>query len=303
MTRRLLIPVLFTASCLEPPPLNDTVCLDFISENLTQAPIDASGVPQSGLPRVGEDVRFEWWNRVVRVGDIDVDVTPVDERIEISGKGTTSAVVSRTAGIPPESQPGDPRSLDLSALLGVESVSLPAGEYTVTVVLDDDNATGHHCLGIGQGQEEAEFAIQACACEGVYESVDLRLQNVALDPLVPLPGQDFQITWENTIDSVDCLPKDGVSGRFIEQITLAAIDGPTYGPIERPVGAFLYNDVSSRSINISEFYRGIVPPPGDYQLTIELDPTGIVPECVTPDDEIDYANNTQTHLLTVPARN
>ncbi|MBX2802545.1 MAG: hypothetical protein KTR31_32995 [Myxococcales bacterium] len=304
MNRRLTIltiPALLAIGCYDPEPPETPQCLDFITEAMTIERLDEAGTPHPGQIYVGDDVRFEWHNRLVRVGDIEVAIGDIAERIEFSGTGTRGAIEERITSAPPETQQGEVRSIDLSELLVADTVDLPSGEYNLEVSLDLDDATGHQCLGYGHGHEEMTFEISECFCEGTYHSVDLLVQNVALDPLVPQPGEDFEVHWEAAIDADTCVPGDGVAGRFVERLTLQAIGGATYGPIERTVGAFSYDDVSSRSIEISEFYRGDLPPAGDYELTIELDPTGVVPECVTPDDEIDFANNTQTHLVTIPA--
>lgn len=295
-TRRLRIATLLTlAACYDPDPPPEQ-CLDFVVDD---ALLD-------GVARLGEDVTLSWHNRVVRVGGTTATVPAVDESIHITGAPIRVAPTTRPAGVPPATVPGEPRSILASALLGNTDAYLPVGEYTVEVFLADHDGVPDQCSPDGHGYEMGTLTVEPCACEAVYSDVDLLVDNLALAPLSPAPGEDFAIEWTVAITAQACVPPEAVPQvRFREIVRLTPVGGGgrTLGlpPVERTVEPLAYGDSLPRSVQISDF-TGQLPSPGTYAISVELDTAGATIDCATPDDDPDLTNNTVTATITVPGR-
>jgi len=169
-------------------------------------------------------------------------------------------------------------SIDLSGyrLCNVPYPSgLPAGHYTIEVSLDIGE--GPHVIECGvedaRANNTASCEIEVSECECPPNLGDLSITDLIAPAQVP-SGTPLEVSWKTSYLGM-CGSHTGETGRVVEQLKIAAIDGTR-------AQQTTFDQIPTIPLGSSVDRLESVPlrmPPGQYRVTVRLDPVGKVEEC------------------------
>lgn len=153
---------------------------------------------------------------------------------------------------------------------------LPAGHYTIEVSLDTGD--GPHVIECGvedaRANNTASCEIEVSECECPPNLGDLSITDLLAPAQVP-SGTPLEVSWKTSYLGM-CGSHTGESGRVVEQLKIAAIDGTR-------AQQTTYDQIPTIALGSSVDRYESVPlrmPPGQYRVTVRVDPVGKVEECV-----------------------
>jgi len=205
-----------------------------------------------------------------------LDPATGDVLVQLDDRLVPKAILSDIPG-------GQPSQLAFFAFSSNSAYDSTPRDYLFHVEVHQTPGTEAECLEaadtLNDNAGELELTVP-CDCDGHY-SYGLRVDDVGTSVASPIPeGTLFDITWTNVYDGVHCEGVDPVStGDFQVSVQLS---GPMGGfpPVLVDANPLLSGTSALQSLSISDLSTSI-PPAGAYDVTLVLDPDGVVPECAS----------------------
>lgn len=168
---------------------------------------------------------------------------------------------------------------------GLEVSSAPFDAFTLEVVLDLPDEvcecapfTGEHLDVTANNRGYAQFLVDWCDCAALG---DLAIEDASMGSSFVAGAAGFEVTWQNCYKRL-CGSVEAETGEFEESIVIT----DATGAVRADLSPSELQD--SLALNECRYRSAPIPsdlPPGEYVLTIQLDPSGIAAEC--PDASAD----------------